>query len=73
MEQITKQLPEAVTMIANALRAGFAFQHGVDMVAEQMEPPIVGRVHAHDGRHERRRVGRGRADGLLRAHATPKR
>ena len=27
-------------MISNALRAGFAFQHGMDMVAKQMEPPI---------------------------------
>jgi tight adherence protein B len=38
---IAKQLPEAVTMMANALRAGFAFQHGIDMVAKQMEPPIA--------------------------------
>ncbi|TAK61818.1 MAG: hypothetical protein EPO22_08095, partial [Dehalococcoidia bacterium] len=37
---IGKQMPEAVTMMANALRAGFAFQHGVDMVAQQMEAPI---------------------------------
>ncbi|HXK33449.1 MAG TPA: type II secretion system F family protein [Dehalococcoidia bacterium] len=41
LERIAKQLPEAVTMIANALRAGFAFQHGVTMVAEQMDPPIA--------------------------------
>ncbi len=40
VERIAKQLPEAVTMIANALKAGFAFQHGIDMVAKQMEPPI---------------------------------
>jgi tight adherence protein B len=39
--RITRQLPEAVQMIANALRAGFAFQHGVNMVAEQMEPPLA--------------------------------
>jgi tight adherence protein B len=37
---ITRQLPEATQMIANALRAGFAFQHGVTMVSEQMEAPI---------------------------------
>jgi tight adherence protein B len=37
---VAKQLPEAITMIANALRAGFAFQHGLDMVSKQMEPPI---------------------------------
>lgn len=41
LEKIAKQLPEAVTMIANSLRAGFAFQHGVGMVAEQMDPPIA--------------------------------
>jgi tight adherence protein B len=40
VEQITRQLPEATQMISNALRAGFAFQHGVQMVSEQMEPPI---------------------------------
>jgi tight adherence protein B len=40
IEQIAKQTPEAVSMIANSLRAGFAFQHGVDMVAQQMQPPI---------------------------------
>ncbi len=38
--KLNKQLPEAVTLIANSLRAGFAFQHGVDLVARQMEPPI---------------------------------
>lgn len=39
--QITRQLPEAVQMIANALRAGFAFQHGVNMVADQAEAPLA--------------------------------
>ena len=37
----TRQLPEATQMISNALRAGFAFQHGLQMVSEQMEPPIA--------------------------------
>ncbi len=41
IERISKQMPEAVTMIANALRAGFAFQHGIDMVAKQMDGPIA--------------------------------
>ncbi len=40
IERIDKQLPEAVTMISNALRAGFAFQHGMDMVSKQAQPPI---------------------------------
>jgi len=40
MERFIKQLPEAVVMLANALRAGFAFQHGVTLVSEQMEAPM---------------------------------
>ena len=40
IEAIAKQLPEAVQMLANAMRAGFAFQHGIDMVSRQMEPPL---------------------------------
>jgi tight adherence protein B len=39
--RISKQLPEAAHMIANALRAGFSFQHGLAIVADQMEPPIA--------------------------------
>jgi tight adherence protein B len=38
--KINKQMPEAVGMLANALRAGFAFQHGIDLVANQMQEPI---------------------------------
>ncbi len=41
IEQLAKQLPEATTMLSNGLRAGFAFQHGVAMVADQMEAPIA--------------------------------
>ncbi len=41
VDEITRQLPEATQMIANALRAGFAFQHGVSMVADQMQPPVA--------------------------------
>jgi tight adherence protein B len=41
VDHITRQLPEAVQMIANALRAGFAFQHGVNMVSDQMETPVA--------------------------------
>lgn len=40
-ELVAKQLPEAAQMVANALRAGFSFQHGIAIVAEQMEPPIA--------------------------------
>lgn len=38
---LSKQLPEAAQMIANSLRAGFAFQHGLAIVSDQMEPPIA--------------------------------
>jgi len=41
VEGITRQLPEATQMIANALRAGFAFQHGIAMVGDQMQPPVA--------------------------------
>jgi tight adherence protein B len=41
IEKIAKQLPEAVVLMANALKAGFAFQHGLTMVSEQMEAPIA--------------------------------
>ncbi len=40
-EEIARQLPEAAQMIANSMRAGFAFQHGFEIVADQMEPPIA--------------------------------
>lgn len=41
LDAVTRQLPEAATMMANGMRAGFAFQHGIAMVSEQMEPPIA--------------------------------
>ncbi|MEX2225218.1 MAG: type II secretion system F family protein [Dehalococcoidia bacterium] len=41
VEQISKQLPEATQMLSSALRAGFAFQHGIDMVSRQTEPPLA--------------------------------
>jgi tight adherence protein B len=40
MAQIGRQMPEAVTLLANSLRAGFALQHGIGIITEQMEPPI---------------------------------
>jgi tight adherence protein B len=40
VEKIGKQLPEALSMLANSLRAGFSFQHGLAAVCDQMEPPI---------------------------------
>jgi tight adherence protein B len=41
MAQITKQMPEAVVLLANSLRAGFALQHGIDVVSREMEPPVA--------------------------------
>jgi len=41
IDLIARQLPEATQMLASALRAGFAFQHGIDMVSRQMEPPLA--------------------------------
>ncbi len=40
INQIAKQLPEAIVLIANSLRAGFAFQHGLGLVTQEMSPPI---------------------------------
>jgi tight adherence protein B len=40
INQIAKQLPEAATMMSQGLKAGFAFQHTMDMVAREMQAPI---------------------------------
>jgi len=37
---INKQLVETITLIANALRAGFAFSQGIDLAAKQIGPPM---------------------------------
>ncbi len=37
---INKQLVETITLIANALRAGFAFSQGIDVAAKQIGPPM---------------------------------
>jgi len=36
-----RQLPDALSMISSAIRTGFAFPRGVQMVAEQMPAPIA--------------------------------
>jgi tight adherence protein B len=38
--QITSQLVETTSLIASALRAGFAFSHGVDVAAQRVGPPM---------------------------------
>lgn len=41
LAQVSKQMPEAVVLLANSLRAGFALQHGIDVVTKEMQPPIT--------------------------------
>jgi tight adherence protein B len=44
---INKQLVETITLIANSLRAGFAFSQGLDLAAKRVGPPMsteLGRV-----------------------------
>ena len=36
----TNQLGDCLTMVANALRAGFSFLQAMDMISKEMEPPI---------------------------------
>jgi tight adherence protein B len=40
INKIDRQLGEAITLIANAQRPGFAFAQGVDVAAQRMGPPI---------------------------------
>jgi tight adherence protein B len=41
MALMAKQMPEAVVLLANSLRAGFALQHGIDIVSKEMPAPIA--------------------------------
>ncbi len=40
IKKIERQLVETITLIENALRAGFAFSQGVDVAAERIGPPM---------------------------------
>ena len=40
MHRLTMQLPEALTIIANGLRAGLGFYQALSVVTRDMEPPI---------------------------------
>lgn len=40
IKKFEKQLPEALDMLARSLRAGHAFSGGLEMVAEEFDPPI---------------------------------
>jgi len=37
---LTAQIPEVMNMLASALRSGFSFLRGLQLVASQMHPPI---------------------------------
>lgn len=39
-ETFTNQLGDCLTMVANAMRAGFSFLQAMELVAKEMEPPI---------------------------------
>ncbi|MBR6013290.1 MAG: type II secretion system F family protein [Selenomonadaceae bacterium] len=40
LESFTEQLGDCLITIANALRAGYSFQQAVEIIANEMEPPI---------------------------------
>jgi tight adherence protein B len=40
MKQFEKQLPDALTIMSNSLRAGFSFQTAVDNIANELPDPI---------------------------------
>jgi len=40
IKKIERQLVETITLIENALRAGFAFSQGIDVAAERIGPPM---------------------------------
>ena len=39
-QAFTEQLGDCLTTVANALRAGYSFQQAMDVVAQEMEPPM---------------------------------
>ncbi|MEW5783786.1 MAG: type II secretion system F family protein [Bacillota bacterium] len=40
MDNLNRQLPDALGVISNGLRAGFGFQQALSVVTQEMEPPI---------------------------------
>lgn len=43
--RISKQLPEALQMVSNALRSGFALSQSIEMAADQLTTPISDELH----------------------------
>ena len=41
LAKIEKQLVEFLPMLASSLRSGFAFQQGVELAAQQLQPPLA--------------------------------
>lgn len=50
----TNQLGDCLTMVANALRAGFSFLQAMEMISKEMEPPI-----SEEFQHVMRDIGLG--------------
>ena len=50
----TNQLGDCLTMVANALRAGFSFLQAMEMISKEMEPPI-----SEEFKHVMRDIGLG--------------
>jgi tight adherence protein B len=50
----TNQLGDCLTMVANALRAGFSFLQAMEMISKEMEPPI-----SDEFKHVMRDIGLG--------------
>lgn len=40
LDRINEQLGEALTLVSNSLRSGLSLQQGVELVVEEMDPPI---------------------------------
>lgn len=40
MDRLDRQLPEFLTLVSNALKAGFGLMQGLDNAADQLDPPI---------------------------------
>ena len=85
LNAFNKQLPDTITLIANALRAGSSFLQAIELVVREARPPIsteFGRVirevnlglpvRAGPGEHgPPRAVGRPGADGHRHLHPAP--
>ena len=68
-----EQFPEAIDLMARALRAGHAFTTGLQMVAEEMPEPDRAGVQAALRPAELRPAAAARAEAFRRAHAVARR